>query len=178
MGPFKKFYSQEIKLWLNNHSFQTVTALKFSGKLIYDFASMQTAINGFKKCGIIPFHSLVFEEVDFIPDKSNGNEDHATPMVFTRKEPNRAANVESPGHEHVEASTSRFSPFDLRPPPGSTGPSTSCRSGGKAAVVTFSPYQRDLRESLDKSKKKMTSSPPRNAKDRFSKTKRRLRSKV
>jgi hypothetical protein len=108
IGPFKKFYSQEIELWLNNHPFKAVTALhvgEIFGKAYLRVASMQTAINGCKKCGIILFHLLVFGEVDFIPDKSNGNKDHVTPMVSTRKEPDRAANVESPGHEHVGAST-------------------------------------------------------------------------
>jgi hypothetical protein len=76
MGPFKKFHSQEIELWLDNYPFQAVTALRvgeFFGKAYLRVASMQTAINGFKKCGIIPFNRLVFGEVDFIPDKSNDN---------------------------------------------------------------------------------------------------------
>jgi hypothetical protein len=157
MGPFKKFCSQEIELWLDNHPCQAATALHVSeifGKASLRIASMQTAINGFKKCSIIPFNPLVFEDVDFIPDKSSGNEGHATPKVSTRKEPDRATNVESAWHEHVGASTSRFSPFDLLPPPSLPGPSTSGRGGGKAAVVTSSPYQRDLRKSVDKSKKK------------------------
>jgi hypothetical protein len=125
MGSFKKFHSQEIELWLNNHPFQAVTALhvgEIFGKPYLRVASMQTAINEYKNCDIIPFNLLVLGEVDFIPDKSNCNEDHATPMVFTRKHPDRAANVESPGHEHVGASTSRFYPLELRSPRGLPGP--------------------------------------------------------
>jgi hypothetical protein len=64
----------------------------------------------------------------------------------------------------VGASTSRLSPFELQPPPDVPGPSTSGRGGGKAAVVTSSPYQRDLRESLDKSKKKTDQSPAKKCK--------------
>jgi hypothetical protein len=66
MGPFKKFYSQEVELWLNNHPFQAVTALHVGenfGKAYLRVASMQTAINGFKKCGIITFKPTVFGEV-------------------------------------------------------------------------------------------------------------------
>jgi hypothetical protein len=56
---------------------------------------VQTTLNGFKKCGIIPFKSLVLGEVYFISDKSNGIEDHPTPKVSKRTEPDAAANVES-----------------------------------------------------------------------------------
>jgi hypothetical protein len=71
------------------------------------------AINRFMKCGIIPFNPLVFGEVDFVPDKRNGNEDRASSKVFTREEPVGAANVESPEQEGFGASTLIFSSFDL-----------------------------------------------------------------
>jgi hypothetical protein len=51
---------------------------------------MHTAINGFSKFGIIPFNSLVFEEVYFIPHKSNSNEGHATPKDSKRNEADSA----------------------------------------------------------------------------------------
>jgi hypothetical protein len=50
-------------------------------------------------------YNLIFGEADFIPDKSNKNEDHATLKVSTRKEPDTVPNVESQEQEHVGAST-------------------------------------------------------------------------
>jgi hypothetical protein len=126
LGTFKKFYSQEIKLWLHNHPFKGVTAFHIGeifGKAYLRVASMHTAINGVKEHGTIPLNPPVFRETDFIPGKSSGKEDHATPTVCTRKEPNRAANFEPPEHEHV-VPTVRSSPFD-RLPLGLSEPPTS-----------------------------------------------------
>jgi hypothetical protein len=55
----------------------------------------EKAIYGLQVCGIIPFKSLVLGEDYFISDKSNGIEDHPTPKVSKRTEPDAAANVES-----------------------------------------------------------------------------------
>lgn len=66
------------------------------GEAFLRIASMQTIINGAKKCGIFPFDPLVFPEVDFIPDRCDGKEDHAASEVSTTKERDRTANVESP----------------------------------------------------------------------------------
>jgi hypothetical protein len=118
---------------------------------------------------MLPFNPLFFGEVDFIPDKINDNEDHATHKVSRGKEPDGASNVESPEQEYVGESASIFSPFDLRPPPGLPGPSTSGRDCGKAAVVTSSPYQRRLRESPDKFKKENDQSSAKKC-NRFLKT--------
>jgi hypothetical protein len=114
---------------------------------------MQTAINVLKNCGLIASNTLVLGKVYFVPDKSNGSEDHATPKVSARKEIGRAAYV-SPQHENLGSSTSRYSPFELRLPRGLPEPKTSSRCGDKAAVITSSSsYQRDLRRSPDKNQK-------------------------
>ena len=44
----------------------TFQVAELFGKAFIRAATMQTAINGFKKCGIWPFDSTVFTEVDFI----------------------------------------------------------------------------------------------------------------
>jgi hypothetical protein len=79
---------------------------------------MQTVINRLKMCGIIQFNLLAYGEVDFIPDERNGTEDHATPNVSTTDGADGAANLEYLDQESVGESTSRFSTFDPRPPPG------------------------------------------------------------
>lgn len=63
-----------------------------------------------------------------------------------------------------------FSPLDIRTPPGLHRPSTTGRDGGQATVVTFSPYQKDLRQSLDKSKKKKDQSSAKERRRQMFKT--------
>jgi hypothetical protein len=103
----------------------------------------------FEERSIIPPSPLVFG-VDFIPEQNNRNEDYATPP----KERNQTGlQMLSPSAGTRGKIYFDFSTFDTRTPPGLQGPSTTGRGGGKATVVTSSPYQKGLRQSLDKCKK-------------------------
>jgi hypothetical protein len=57
---------------------------------------------------------------------------------------------EPPEQDDVRAPSSRLSPIDRQLPPGLPETLTSGRRGGKASMVIFSRYERDLREPLDK----------------------------
>jgi hypothetical protein len=61
---------------------------------------MQTATNGLINCGVIPLHSLVFGEVDLIPDKTMAIK-IITHKDFTRKEVDKPASVVSTYQEHL-----------------------------------------------------------------------------
>lgn len=62
MSPFKNYCSQEIETWMCNHTFRTVTCSRIGvlmGKAYAKYATLQTAMGGFKKCGIMgSFHSI------------------------------------------------------------------------------------------------------------------------
>lgn len=58
MSPFKTYYAQKIETWLRNNSAsgRKVTAYQIGelvGKAYARAATVQTAINGFKKTGLI-----------------------------------------------------------------------------------------------------------------------------
>jgi hypothetical protein len=114
---------------------------------------MNKAIHRFKKCGIIPFNPLLLETL-FIPDKSNGNEDPVTRKVSARKEPDGTANVQFPEQNMWDElhRDSLHSIFDFHLVYPHHRPAR--RGGGKAALVTSSRYQKDVRGSLDRPQKK------------------------
>lgn len=69
MGPFNTFYVQSIERFLRNNPGRVVTQFQVSqllGEAFLKAATPVTAINGFKKCGIVPFNPEVFSEADFV----------------------------------------------------------------------------------------------------------------
>lgn len=68
MAPFNTFYVQAIEKFLRNNPGRVVTQFQVS-KLLGDAflraALPSTAINGFRKCGIVPLDPDVFTDADF-----------------------------------------------------------------------------------------------------------------
>lgn len=118
-------------------------------------ATMEVALNGFSKCGIFPFNPQIFRFQDFIVDIED--ELHCLPVtncnVISEQTPTSPNTQEQyltvPGQtaQCVETSrnlerrqTTTLSPFQISPPPSVPKSSRSSR-GGKAAVITRSPYK-------------------------------------
>ena len=69
MKFFKAYYSTEIETWLAAHPFRSVTVFQVGaliGKAFIRAATMEVSLNGFRKCGISPSNSQIFEPHDFI----------------------------------------------------------------------------------------------------------------
>lgn len=86
MKPFKSYYSSEIETWLAAHPFRSITVYHFSslmGRAYIRAATIEVAINGFKKTGISPFDPLSFGPQDFIEEAESGDgllEESANPQ--------------------------------------------------------------------------------------------------
>ena len=91
------------------------------GRAYIRAATMEVAINGFKKCGISPFDPLVFGLQDSIEEEETEN-------------------VQSEKHASTSEAVELISPFQLNPPPSLPRKPSSAREG-KAAVITNSPYK-------------------------------------
>ncbi|PSN56007.1 hypothetical protein C0J52_13717 [Blattella germanica] len=68
MSPLKTYYAQEVETWLKNHPCQVVTAYQVAqlmGKAFLRAATIETAVNGYRKCGIFPFNQNIFRDYDF-----------------------------------------------------------------------------------------------------------------
>lgn len=68
MSPFKTYYAKEIDTWLKNHPGRVVTAFQVAelvGKAYMRAATLEVAINGFRKSGIFPFDRNHFRDHDF-----------------------------------------------------------------------------------------------------------------
>ncbi|KAJ4446410.1 hypothetical protein ANN_13106 [Periplaneta americana] len=77
MKPLKTFYCQEIESWLKNNFPRTVTIRqvgKLFGNAYLRAATVETAVNGFRKSGIYPLNRNVFRSHDFAIH--SGNEEH------------------------------------------------------------------------------------------------------
>lgn len=69
MGPFNTFYVQAIEKYLRNNPGRVVSQFQVSsllGEAFLRAAVPYTAINGFRKCGIVPLDPSVFSDVDFV----------------------------------------------------------------------------------------------------------------
>lgn len=69
MGPLNTFYVQSIEKYLRNNPGRVVSQFQVSrlmGEAFLRAAVPSTAINGFRKCGIVPLDPSVFSEVDFV----------------------------------------------------------------------------------------------------------------
>lgn len=69
MKPLSVYYDQAATAWLRSHPGRVITTFQISeifGKAYVQAATMTTAINGFKKCGIWPYNQNNFSDADFI----------------------------------------------------------------------------------------------------------------
>lgn len=68
MGPLKTYYCQEIENWVRANPGRVVSPYKIAGllgKAYLRTASLEISINGFRKCGIMPFDRSKFRGHDF-----------------------------------------------------------------------------------------------------------------
>jgi hypothetical protein len=73
MRPLKNYYNEEVRTWLANHRnpVRPITHYQISsliGKAFAKPATLETAMNGFRKTGIYPLDENVFEDHDFIEE--------------------------------------------------------------------------------------------------------------
>ncbi|KAK9720207.1 hypothetical protein QE152_g22209 [Popillia japonica] len=69
MGPFNTFYVQAVEKYLKNNPGRVVSQFQVSrllGEAFLKAATPATAINGFRKCGIVPQNQDVFTEADYV----------------------------------------------------------------------------------------------------------------
>lgn len=149
------------------------------GKAYAKAATLQIATSGFRKCGIIPFDRNRFQESDFLPIEDREDETEQTSMDIDLEGQTLPRSAESlvspstPSGPHFEASTSHtsntspttpvaagksskkvVSPFLLKPLPKLPGKSSNPKRGhpaGKTAVVTSSPYKKNLEDQIERS---------------------------
>lgn len=96
MGPFNTFYVQAIEKYLKNNPGRIVTQFQVSrllGEAFLKAATPATAINGFRKCGIVPLNQDVFSEADYVAAE-------CTDVPFQQLRPNQEER-ESPQTENA-----------------------------------------------------------------------------
>lgn len=77
MRPLSTYYGADVKKWLRDHPGRVVSpyqVAKLFGQAYLQAATMLTAINGFRKCGIWPLDRNVFTEADFIAAETTNTE--------------------------------------------------------------------------------------------------------
>lgn len=69
MKPLSTYYDHAVSGWLRSHPGRVVTVFQISeifGNAYVQAATMSTAINAFRKCGIWPYNQNNFTDADFI----------------------------------------------------------------------------------------------------------------
>jgi hypothetical protein len=111
MKPLKIFYSQEIQsLLLNN--FPRVVTIRQVGKLFGNAylraATVETAVNGFRKSGIYPLNRNVFRTHDFAihaeEEDADSEQSGYEPTMFRNKQPTITEQKEPSDFQLSEAS--------------------------------------------------------------------------
>lgn len=196
MGPFKTNFSQAVEMFLKNNPGRTVTLNDISSLVGNAFSKTSvpsTAINGFKKCGIVPYNRSIFNETDFAPsmvtdvpmkndsdDTTFGikNEIEANTSCYVSTSASQKENSPTADTKSIDecASSSRVEPDmdrsdlgqilsfseqltmkkafnvppeEILPLPKNTGRNTTRnRKRGKTAIITESPYRKNLQNSL------------------------------
>ncbi|XP_072384637.1 uncharacterized protein [Diabrotica undecimpunctata] len=70
MAPLARYYDMALEKFVNNNPGRVVTAFQISkifGEAFLQAATPLTAINAFKKCGIVPYDPNIFTDLDFAP---------------------------------------------------------------------------------------------------------------
>lgn len=191
MGPFNTYYVQSIERFLRNNPGRVVTQYQVSrllGEAFLKAAMPAIAINGFKKCGIVPLNRDVFTESDFVAAETTeisvvpldtcppaqeqqellqaeSQELSSLPRPTTR----RPTTLHSTSHGNPQPSTSfptspgnpqpstsfAVSPKEILPiPKANIVKRQSKRKRGSAAVLTSSPYKRDLQTAKEEKEDK------------------------
>ncbi|XP_022166412.1 tigger transposable element-derived protein 6-like [Myzus persicae] len=197
MGPLSTYYSQELDLWLLNHPGQVV-GLRHISKIFREAylkaATPKNAISGFRKTGIAPFNSDIFDNYDFAPAETTNNiemsldtqtqpccsaDNNSALALYSTPQPSSSANTlntEQPADNVQNAAVSSLlsqslvletphatfssnekqiftiSPEIILPIPKAQNINRSSRRRGKTAIITESPYKKELQEAKENSK--------------------------
>lgn len=138
MFPLKTRYAQAIENWLASNPHRIVRKLqvaKLLGESYLRAATLETAVNGFRKTGIHPFNPNIFQEHDFIARQ-------------LEEEPEDSNDEGNQDNENVPAPPQVISPRDIKPVPV-IQPSTSSRAG-TSFLVTGSDHKSSVKSSMEK----------------------------
>lgn len=175
MSPLKTNFSQEVEKHLKKDPGKTVTLNDISsllGSAFLKSAVPATAINGFRKVGIVPFNRYVFNDSDFAPsmvtdvpldDDSDGpffgfdsdtDEGNSFARVPQGNPPAKTSQINpvvdcsdvcSSSSNRTTANPFKVPPDVIHPlPKTTTRKVTRNRRKGKTANITASPYRDDL----------------------------------
>lgn len=164
MAPFNTYYIQAIEKFLRNNPGRLVTQYQVSrllGEAFLKAATPTVAVNGFRRCGIVPINRAVFTEVDFaaaattdIADPSAAcpsSKDHQKSQTPCQEEiPSDCSRPSTSSAVSTLSMPSRptsfaASPLDIAPiPKAKICKRRSKRKKGSAAILTSSPYKTGL----------------------------------
>lgn len=102
MRPLSTYYDHAASNWLRSHPGRVITMFQISeifGQAYMQAATMSTAVNSFRKCGIWPYNQDNFSDADFIAAETTN-----IPLAQDNPSTSRAiANI--PPHSGLEVST-------------------------------------------------------------------------
>lgn len=160
-----------VTSWSNPGQVITVRQVaELFGKTFIQAATMNTAVNAFRKCGIVPYDITVFSETDFLPATTtdielpqNDKQDPLASLATTdsqrsvddinNRQPGCSfwTNDEQPtSAQEVDTSFKLVSPRQLILIPRTTQKQRMSRKRGKTAIITSSPYKIELEENIKK----------------------------
>jgi hypothetical protein len=92
MSPLSTYYSSEVQRWMQQHPGRPITISqigKLFGNAFRKAASIQTAVNGFKKTGVHPINPEIFEDWMFEPAETTNRpfEDHTNTQSEENDDP-------------------------------------------------------------------------------------------
>lgn len=176
MKPLSVYYADEVKNWLHTNPGRVVSHYQVAGlfgKAFIRAATMATAINGFRACGIWPANPNIFTDADFIAaettnivqEKDNTNNQSEIQPTSSQTPPSdevpSTPNISPiPGPSNINSNSSSI---ESQASPKSPGfPLTSPkmimdipkapikkrvnRKRGTTAILTDSPYKNELEE--------------------------------
>ncbi|XP_025195696.1 tigger transposable element-derived protein 6-like [Melanaphis sacchari] len=158
MGPLNTFYVQAIEKFLRNNPGRVVSQFQVSklfGEAYIKAATQMTAINGFRKCGIVPLDPNIFDDSDFIAAQTTEIALIDPPIAEIAAidppitEISISENKTSNNQEETQPCSSfTFSPVHVTPiPKASIKARSTNRKKGTAAILTSSPYKAELEAS-------------------------------
>lgn len=146
MGPLKTYYAQAVEAWLKSHPGRTLTHYQVASVLSTAYAraaTIENAVNAFRKTGIFPFQPTIFTDDAFGSD--------------TILQPACRSPAPTPNVTYV-------TPSDISPVPTGNFPSTSRRSNvSEAFLVTGTPHKERIAEQSNKKDKSLSASTPTHA---------------
>lgn len=182
MKPFKTFYNQEIERWLSANDGRVVTQYEIAelmGNAFIRAATMNNAISGFRATGICPFNDTIFTEGDYLAEVQITDAIPNDATALSQLSVNDTINISSPIDQTAnddETTDSSVAPKDIRPIPKVQPPTRKGKSG-KSAVLTSSPYKKDLEQyciAKEVKKNKQPSTDERQKKNSVKNTKRNI----